>query len=653
MINLTINGKNVEVKENTTVLNAARQAGIEIPTLCDHKELTPYGGCRLCLVEVEGSRTLQPSCTLPVSNGMIVRTDTPKTKAAREFILTLLFSERNHFCPYCQVSGGDCELQNAAYHEGMTHWPIQPNWKPYPMDASHPYIVMENNRCILCRRCVRACNELVGNFTLAFEERGPFSLLVADVGVPLGASSCVSCGTCVQVCPTGTLIDRPSAYKGREAEVERTHTICVGCSLGCGMDMLTRNNHLVRIEGIWEAEVNGGVLCKVGRFLPVEDIRPRLHTPLVRKSGKLKETSWEEALMLAAEKLRTFLGGKNGEIAAGASSKLTAESLYAFQQLFHVALNGKMVRTLDGENTAASSQLATELGKSFEGDLEDLKNADCVVCMGVDPAKQHEVASFFFKRNIPSGTKVIVVDPEENQMNLWADISIKPKKVIDAALIRGLAAITLKIGSNTQKTREDPKKALADAIAHSGLLEKQLHEIASLIAGAEKTVFLFGAALSKETLKELVDYAGILDARILGLKGGANSLAAARLGMDGSFDPGGTKLAVIALADEEPSTVLLRSLQSIPYKVVLASHATQLTDQADIVFPAQHWSEQAGSYINVDGKLQESHAALKASGMERTELEMLQDLAEKLNVKLAGDWKQALQQHTSSMATGK
>ena len=222
MVNLTIDGKQIEVKEGTTVLEASRQAGIVIPTLCDHPELTPYGGCRLCLVEIEGARTLQPSCTMPASNNMVVKTDTEKIREARKFVLTMIFSERNHFCPYCQVSGGDCELQNSAYAEGMTHWPIQPNWKPYPVDASHPYIIMEHNRCILCRRCVRACGELVGNFTLGFEERGAESALVADLGLPLGESTCISCGTCVQVCPTGALIDRWSAYLGKETDVDST-----------------------------------------------------------------------------------------------------------------------------------------------------------------------------------------------------------------------------------------------------------------------------------------------------------------------------------------------------------------------------------------------------------------------------------------------
>src|SRR5512134_561366 len=152
MVQITINDRQIEVPEGTTVLRAAELAGIQIPRLCEHKELTPYGGCRLCIVEVQGVRVPMASCTLPVNNGMVVNTDTEALKKSRKFILSMLFSERNHFCPFCQVSGGDCELQNAAYAEEMTHWPIQPGWNNFVVDTSHPYFVLDNNRCIPCRR---------------------------------------------------------------------------------------------------------------------------------------------------------------------------------------------------------------------------------------------------------------------------------------------------------------------------------------------------------------------------------------------------------------------------------------------------------------------------------------------------------------------
>lgn len=636
MINLTIDGKPVEVQEGTTVLNAARQAGIEIPTLCDHPELTPYGGCRLCLVEVEGARTLQPSCTLPVGNGMIVKTDTEKTKAARKFVLTLIFSERNHFCPYCQVSGGDCELQNAAYHEGMTHWPLQPNWQPFPLDASHPYILLENNRCILCRRCVRACGELVGNFTLGFEERGTRSMLVADLGVPMGASSCISCGTCVQVCPTGALIDRWSAYKGRETQVDKTSTVCVGCSVGCGVDVLTRDNNLVRIEGNWDAVVNEGVICKTGRFLPLDEKRERIHTPLVRKNGAQKAATWQDALSETAAKL------KDESVAAIASSRLSAESLYLFKQIFADGLKSKMVTTLDEMGAAGvAAQMARELGKTFEGTLTDLQQSDCVVIFGVDLVKEHEVAGFLVKRNIPNGTKVIVLDSKPNDLSLWADLSIKLDKAVSPDAVRGLAAEQLKI-SSVDKSADNAKSALADTIAKSGINESQLHEAVKLIASADKPAFVYGDGISFETLKEIVDFAAVVEASVIGMKGEANSFAAAQYGLNVAIDVKGSKSLIVALGDDDLTQTTLKKLEAAPFTVVFASYSSPLTAKADVVFPVQIWSEQDGHYLNLDGRIQESKKSLVSDEIIKSNYDALMALAKELEINISSDWRKAL-----------
>jgi len=327
MVHLQIDGKPIEVPEGTTVLRAADQAGIHVPRLCDHPALKPFGSCRVCLVEVQGMRTLQPSCTLPVSENMVVRTATPAVTEARKFVLALLFSERNHFCPYCQMTGGDCELQNTALEHEMTHWPIAPSWKRFPVDASNPNILLDHNRCILCRRCVRACGDLVGMSTLGFEERGSESMLTADLGKPLGASSCISCGVCAQVCPTGTLTDRRSAYQGCDKTGNFVDSICIECGIGCSTSVFVRDNRVVRIEGDWQGEVNGGVLCKAGRFDVLDDKPARIVKPAVRRDGKLVNVSWDEALAAAAA------GLKSAPVQALASSRLSVEALSAFQQL--------------------------------------------------------------------------------------------------------------------------------------------------------------------------------------------------------------------------------------------------------------------------------------------------------------------------------
>jgi NADH dehydrogenase/NADH:ubiquinone oxidoreductase subunit G len=355
MVHLTIDGKPIEVPEGTSVLKAAQAAGIDIPRLCDHPALKPFGSCRVCLVEVQGMRTLQPSCTLPVNPNMVVQTSTPAVNEARKFVLALIFSERNHFCPFCQMTGGDCELQNTALEQGMTHWPIAPAWKGFPVDASNPNILLDHNRCILCRRCVRACSDLVGMSTLGFEERGSQSMLTADLGIPLGESSCISCGTCVQVCPTGTLIDRKNAYQGRDATATPVDSICTGCGLGCGITLMVRDNRIIRVDGDWQSEVNGGILCKAGRFDVQDEQRYRVNKPMVRKDGKLVETSWDEALTAAAA------GLKSNEVQAVVSARLSAEALYACAQI-STALKAKAGALTELEVTPVPPSLGEHFG---------------------------------------------------------------------------------------------------------------------------------------------------------------------------------------------------------------------------------------------------------------------------------------------------
>ncbi|HLF73250.1 MAG TPA: 2Fe-2S iron-sulfur cluster-binding protein, partial [Anaerolineales bacterium] len=436
MVQITINGKQIEVPKGTTVLRAAEMAGVYIPRLCDHKELTPYGGCRLCIVEVQGVRVPMASCTLPVSNGMVVNTETEALKKSRQFILSMLFSERNHFCPFCQISGGDCELQNAAYHEEMTHWPIQPGWKDFVVDTSHPYFVLDNNRCILCRRCVRACAEMSGNFTLSVAERGAKSMIVADTDVPLGDSTCIKCGSCVQVCPTGALIDRTSAYQSHVKDLSEIKSVCLGCSVGCSVKIMVRDNRIVRIEGDWDGQVNRGVLCEHGRYDAITESRKRITSPLMKKNGRLEPVSWEEALKAVAGRLQPLAGQKDG-VAAIASTRLPAETLNAFKELFVDKFESELVTSVEeGMPTAATSRIAERQG-AFEGKLDMLRNADTVLCIGANVSRTHMMAGFLFKRNLSRGTRLINIDPEETALDELANLSLRNKPGSDLALITG------------------------------------------------------------------------------------------------------------------------------------------------------------------------------------------------------------------------
>ena len=652
MINLTINGKPIKVTEGTTVLNAARQNDIKIPTLCDHPNLTPYGGCRLCVVEVKGMRVPIAACTLPAANGMVIETETPSLKKSRNVILSLLFSERNHFCPFCQVSGGDCELQNAAYAEHMDHWPMQPQWTNFPVDTSHPYFILDNNRCILCRRCIRACAEMSGNFTLSVEERGAATIVVADTNVPLGQSTCVSCGSCVQVCPTGALIDRQSAYLGHDKHMTVTHSVCRGCSLGCGIEIHTRDNHIVKITGDYEAP-NAGTLCKTGRFLPVEQTRTRITTPLKRVDGKMVATTWEDALKLLAQNLTPL----KGQLAAVASTRLPVESLYAFKSLFADGLNSAVVTsTEEGRPTALQAEYAIKNGEAIEGKLDTLRTSDCVLIIGADLKSTHETAGFYVQRNQPKGTRLIVVDPNENGMDDLANLNLKPQAGSNKAVFNALEAAIIREGL-ARTDAKSSRTTLEAALKACGLEAEDVIDAARMLAEAVAPVIVYGRGVSGNgdaaTIDAMVRVAKLIGATdserkgLISLKGGANSLAAAQLGLVDQLKVQNCKAAYVALGDDFASKRLVETLEKVPYLAVQASYESALTERADLVLPVDIWAEEAGHTLNTEGRLQFAESALTAPEGVRQNLMVLVDVAHELGVTLNENWREALTQRTS------
>lgn len=660
MVQLTINGKQIEAPEGTTVLTAAKRAGIEIPTLCAHKELTPFGGCRLCIVDVQGFRVPIAACTLPVSNGMVINTETEAIKKSRKFILSMLFSERNHFCPFCQVSGGDCDLQNAAYNEGMTHWPMQPGWNKYPVDTTHPYFVLDNNRCILCRRCVRACGELVGNFTLAMAERGASTLVVADTNVPLGESTCIKCGTCVQVCPTGALIDRTSAYQGHESAMTEIKSVCAGCSVGCGIKLIVHDNRIVRIEGDWDGAVNHGLLCEHGRYDPMKETRNRIKQPMIRKDGKLTPVSWDEALGVVADKLRPLAGKTHDGIAALVSSKLPVEVQAMFKELFVDGLKSDMVTsTEEGMTTAVVSALADKNG-IFEGKLDVLRNADMVLCVGANILRSHMVAGFMVKRALPKGLRLVNIDPEPSELDDLADISLKPRIGSDQAVVEALQAIIIREGlGRTPLSINNIDQIITEAVQTSGLELEAISQAARLLAHAVSPVILVGKGVTAQQSEKLVEalltlakLTGAVDAERFGfitVKGEANSQAAAQFQLDQPFTMNGQQAVFALVGDDYISKRMVERLSKAPYLVVQGSYTSNLTEKADVVLPVGLWSEQGGHYLSLDGRLQKAERAVNAPEDIRENTAVLTEIAMRMNMPIKQDWRTMLFARKSSV----
>lgn len=565
-VNITINGQKILAKAGQTVLEAALAAGVDVPRLCHHPAVKPYGACRVCLVEITGQRTLQPACTFPVSEGMEVFTESPKVVEARRFVLQLLFSERNHYCMYCQMSG-DCELQALAYRYGLDHWKYPRPFTPMPVDASRAYFVMDHNRCILCRRCVRACGELVGNHTLGVRERGANTMICADLNAPFGESTCLSCGTCLQVCPTGALMDRHSAYRGLEEHAERVKSVCAACSVGCGVELVTRHGHLLRIEGDWDAEVNKGLLCELGRFKPLFEARERVLAPMVRRNGALEEATWEEALDAVAKGLKAA-----GETVALASPRATNEALKAFVQTF-----GRVGARL-GSLTPVPEFLA-----QAEGSLAVLDEADLYVVVGVDLGEDCQVAGFAVRRGVTN---------------------------------RG-ARLVLLGGGETDLAR----------FAHHCLDTSQVDEAVALAQGAENPAVVYGAGAGEALPRLKEALAG--KAQFVGLVPGANSRGALAAGLNGAR-PDGAKAAFVLAADDQVDEGLLSDLARVGFLAVQASYHGPLTERADVVLPAATWMEKAGTLTNTEGRTQELRAGVAAPAGVKADEEILAALAERL-----------------------
>ena len=573
-ITLNIDGREVKGERGDTILQVCQKNGIDVPTLCHFAELSNIGSCRVCIVEIEerGRTRIDTSCTTPAAEGMVVRTNGEKLNAFRKAAIELLLSERNHFCMYCEMSG-DCELQSLAYRFGIDHVRYPYFYPKLPVDSSRKYFIMDHNRCILCRRCVRACEELVGNHTLGLRGRGFETMICADLDVPFGESSCVSCGTCLSVCPTGALVDRRSAYMGREIQVERVKSTCLFCSVGCGTEIVVRDDYILRVEGDWDAEPNRGLLCAAGRFQPLYDeTRERALKPLVRRNGGLEEASWDQALATVAENLQSF---DKKAIGALASTRATNETLRLFADLF---------KEMGVENLGCLEGPIAE-PREREFSLADLDEADMFIVVGEDLAEDHQVAGFFVKRGVNNrGARLVIVDEKET----------------------GFAPL-----------------------AYRWLKPDEVEEAVRLCAAAARPAVIYGARAGEELevlRRELAD-----KARFFWMAPGTNARGALAAGLGGPFDAEAARCIYILACDEGAiCEELLAQLKKSDFVAVQSSYIEPWAEVADVILPTVIWAEKEGSVTNLEGRVLKVAKAVEPPGEVKGEGEILQAIAGKL-----------------------
>jgi len=338
-IRLTIDGREVQAEAGMTIFEAARKAGLSIPHLCYRHDLTPTTSCRLCVVEVEGARTLVASCALPVAPKMVVRTDTQRVRDARKLVVELLLSDHPYDCMTCEKSGS-CKLEKYAYEFGIRKTRFQGEKHEYPLRAVNPFYERDYNKCILCGRCVTVCHEVQYCEAVDYSKRGFTTKVAASFDHSMQETPCVFCGNCVSVCPVGALSEKTGRFQGRDWELKKVPTTCSYCGVGCTLVMNVKDNQVLKVTSDKDLGVNKGWTCVKGRFgFDYIHSSDRLTEPLIREGEKFRSASWDEALNRVADGLKK-VKAEHGPDAIGVlvSAKCTNEENYLLQKLARVAL---------------------------------------------------------------------------------------------------------------------------------------------------------------------------------------------------------------------------------------------------------------------------------------------------------------------------
>ncbi len=335
-MNIIINGTTYEVEKNTTILQACKNAGIDIPTLCHDDRLKPTSACRLCLVEVEGTKNLVTSCSTMVKENMVVYTHNEKVMKTRRDVLNLTISNHPMECLSCDKSG-DCKLQDYCYEYGILNGTYKGALRTPKIDSSNPFYDYDARKCILCGLCVRVCDELQCSNAIGFENRGFEANVATPFNEGLIYSKCVSCGNCVSVCPVGALTPKNQHY--RHWETNKIRTTCSYCGVGCQIDLVVKGKKIVGVEPAMDA-INNGLLCVKGKFAYKFINHPdRLKSPLIKRNGKFEEATWDEAYRYISKKATEIKENYGPNSFAGlTSARCTNEENYLFQKLFRAVI---------------------------------------------------------------------------------------------------------------------------------------------------------------------------------------------------------------------------------------------------------------------------------------------------------------------------
>jgi len=442
-LSLTINGKTISCPQGMSILNAALENGIKIPTLCHHPHLEPVGTCRLCIVEDEKSGRIMASCVTPVSPNMAIQTDSPIIKRHRRNIIRLMMANHPESCIVCS-QGNRCELRQIAAELGVGQIDLYP--MPYytGLEEANPFIIRDLSKCIFCGRCIRACNELVVVGAIDYNLRGFKSRPATVHGMPLEKSSCTFCGTCVSLCPTGALSMKNTRYVG--SPQKESSTICGFCGVGCSLAMGSVDGQIIEVNPSHQEDtVNLSTLCVRGHFThDFLNASERLTRPLIRTDGELTTAPWNEALEVVARGLIS-IKKKNGpqSLAFLGSSKCTIEENYLFQKIARVVVG---TNNVDNGSYGSGRTTINRINERLDGGgrvkpLAELEKAEIIFVIGADPTQSAPVVGYYLKRaSRIKGIPLIVADPRKTELVSFSSLWLPLSPHSDCAMINGLAA---------------------------------------------------------------------------------------------------------------------------------------------------------------------------------------------------------------------
>ncbi|NLC35591.1 MAG: formate dehydrogenase subunit alpha [Alcaligenaceae bacterium] len=450
-VTLTIDGVPVSVPEGTSLMRAAAEAGVNIPKLCATDSLEPFGSCRLCLVEVDGRRGYPASCTTPAEADLVVRTETTRLRELRRGVMELYISDHPLDCLTCPANG-DCELQDMAGVVGLRNVRYGQEGANHLQDAadeSNPYFTYDPSKCIVCNRCVRACEEIQGTFALTISGKGFEARVAAGQGGSFLESDCVSCGACVQACPTSSLQEKTVIEMGLPEHA--VLTTCAYCGVGCGFKAEMKGEQVVRMVPWKDGKANEGHSCVKGRFAwGYATHKDRITTPMIRQSihDPWQEVSWEEAIAYAAAEIRR-IQARHGVGAVGGitSSRCTNEETYLVQKLVRAAFGNNNVDTCA---RVCHSPTGYGLGQAFGTSagtqtFKSIEKSDVVLVMGANPTDAHPVFGSRMKRRLREGAKLIVIDPRSIELvkspHIRADHHLKLRPGTNVAVLNALAHV--------------------------------------------------------------------------------------------------------------------------------------------------------------------------------------------------------------------